>query len=296
MLADNWNIESEVYQIYPTAWSVGEDFVVKASNDFGKLKRNITMMKVLDEFSIPVAVPILTINDNEYVEVDNMFYFLSKKFLGKGIINIYEEEYCLEIVNKTGKMVGNLHKALLSCENKIAFWDNSLLDEMNSWITKIFKENDYQFITRIDLENSIVDLACRYENLPKQLIHRDLYYGNILFDNRELSGYVDFDFSQKNIRMFDNCYFLLGLLVGKIKNKQCINRWKLIVKEYFKGYESVLQLEKQEKESLCSIMKCIELLFVAYFIREKDEACAKSSPEVYYFIRENETEILSLID
>ena len=230
LLFDNWNIDSDIYQIYPTAWSVGSDYVIKVNKNFGNMKRNITMIKALNECNIPVAVPIPTVNDEDYVESDENYYFLSKKLEGKEIINIFEEDNYLDIVYETGKIIAKLHKAFLVCEDKVAFWDNSLLDEMKGWITKIFEENDYKFITKIDLEKSIAELEKGYDNLPRQLIHRDIYYGNILFDNNQFCGYIDFDFSQKNIRIFDICYFLLGLLVNKIKNKECTSKWKEMVK------------------------------------------------------------------
>lgn len=295
LLIDNWNIGLDIYQIYTTAWSVGNDYVIKVNKNFGNMKRNITMIKALNECNIPVALPIPTVNDEDYVESDENFYFLSKKLAGKEIINIFEEDNYLDIVNETGKIIARLHNAFLNCEEKVAFWDNSLLDEMKGWITEILAENDYRYITKVDLVESIVELEKDYDKLPRQLIHRDIYYGNILFDNNQFCGYIDFDFSQRNIRIFDICYFLLGLLVNKNKNKECVSKWKEMVKEFIKGYESLITLQRQEKVSICNVMKCIELLFVAYFIREKDEVNAKLSAELYYFLRENEAEITNMI-
>ena len=34
--------------------------------------------------------------------------------------------------------------------------------------------------------------------LPVQLIHRDVHFGNFLFDEGKFSGYIDFDLSQRN--------------------------------------------------------------------------------------------------
>ena len=39
-----------------------------------------------------------------------------------------------------------------------------------------------------------------------------MHFGNFLFQEGSFSGYIDFDLSQKNIRIFDLCYFLAGLL------------------------------------------------------------------------------------
>ena len=306
LLSDNWNIEQDIFQIYPTAWSVGNDYVIKVNNNFAKMKRNIAMIKVLNERNIPVAVPIPTLSGEDYIECEENFCFLSKKLSGKEIINIFDEKNYLDIAGETGRIIANLHKAFLSCEDKVAFWNNSLLEEMKGWISNVLEENNYKYVSLFDLEESISELEEAYDKLPKQLIHRDIYYGNILFNNivnennivndnkSEFCGYIDFDLSQKNIRIFDICYFLMGLLVNRYQNKEYIVKWKEISKEFLKAYDSLNTIQKQEKESMCNVMKCIELLFTAYFIKEKDEVNAKSSAELYYFIRENETEITDI--
>ena len=39
-----------------------------------------------------------------------------------------------------------------------------------------------------------------------------------LFFEGDFSGYIDFDLSQRNIRIFDICYFLTGLLAEETEN------------------------------------------------------------------------------
>lgn len=45
------------------------------------------------------------------------------------------------------------------------------------------------------------------------------------------SGYIDFDLSQRNIRIFDIAYFLLGLLSDKEYNTLSEDSWLIIVQE-----------------------------------------------------------------
>lgn len=58
--------------------------------------------------------------------------------------------------------------------------------------------------------NDIVAFLRRdYKTLPRQLIHRDMHTSNLLYRNGMFS-FIDFDMSQRNVRIFDIVY-LAGL-------------------------------------------------------------------------------------
>lgn len=150
-LLEMWNINAEIQQIYDSAWSVGNDYVIKASHDLGNLKRNITIMKTLDEYGIPVAHPIPTVDGQDYVECNGTYYLMMNKLFGTHILDIYQTDY-LNIAYETGKIVTNLHKAFIYCEQKITFWNNNLLKEMTEWIYDTFELNNYRYISKSDFE------------------------------------------------------------------------------------------------------------------------------------------------
>jgi Ser/Thr protein kinase RdoA (MazF antagonist) len=217
------------------------------------------------------------------------------KLSGKHILDIYHEDY-LNIAYNTGRIVAELHTAFIACEQKITFWNNSLLDEMNGWIYECLKANQYRYITKWDFETSLNKLKGCYNELPRQLIHRDMHYGNIIFNNGEFSGYIDFDLSQKNVRIFDICYFLIGLLIDHEESNSDVEKWYSIVSRFIAGYESKNPLTKLEKDNISCLMSNIELLFVAYFINIEDEVLAANASNLYYFIIRNEKRIRSAID
>lgn len=290
-----WNINEELKQIYDTAWSVGNSYIIKAYNDLGKLNRNITIMKTLLEHGIPVAHIINTPDGHAYIEFDGKYYLLMSKLSGSHILNIYEENY-YNIAYETGKVVAKLHTAFIACDKKITFWNNNLLDEMSGWIQDALKLNTYRYISKLDFETNLEELKRFYNQLPRQLIHRDIHYGNLLFNNGEFSGYIDFDLSQKNVRIFDICYFLIGLLANHDKHNDYIEKWFSITSRFIEGYEVTTTLSKIEKDSICCIMSSIELLFVAYFINNQDEVLAQSSANLYYFVNKNRNKIQSRIN
>lgn len=58
-----------------------------------------------------------------------------------------------------------------------------------------------------------------------------------------------------------------------------------------KGYASIIPISTVERESIPLVMECIELLFAAYFIEEKDERAMKDSLKLYEFCKNNYNKI-----
>lgn len=69
-----------------------------------------------------------------------------------------------------------------------------------------------EYVERSKYDDIVQNLEKVYNKLPVQLIHRDVHLDNFLFAKGKFAGYIDFDLSQRNIRIFDLCYFMLGLL------------------------------------------------------------------------------------
>lgn len=134
-----------------------------------------------------------------------------------------------------------------------------------------------------------------YDKLPVQLIHRDVHLGNFLFDNGIFSGYIDFDLSQRNIRIFDLCYFMLGLLSEEEVLDFSEEQWFDTLTHFFAGYEQEHKLLPEEKQAVPYVMEAIELLFVTWFMEQNDIKCAEDAMKIYKFVEKNEERILMIV-
>lgn len=285
----HWDLQDcKAKQIYDTAWQVGDDYVLKVYQDVKMLERNLKMLRLLNERNIPVAQVIPANDGAEYVFADDAFYFLSKKLPGDKIRRIDSNS---PLARSMGEIIANLHTAFQKCEPHNTFGDNSLLEEMNGWVKENMEKNSWKRISKEEYEQVVSQLAAVYDQLPVQLIHRDIHFGNFLFADGVFSGYIDFDLSQRNIRIFDLCYFLLGLLSEEEGLKITEETWFRFLRDVFAGYESILKLSEAEKKAVPYVMECIELLFVAWFDNEKDDSCAKNACEIYKFVRQWENKI-----
>lgn len=133
---------------------------------------------------------------------------------------------------------------------------------MNGWIRQSFNENGWKYIDEKLFEETVRQLEVLYQYLPVQLIHRDVHFGNFLFNDGKFSGYIDFDLSQRNIRIFDLCYFMLGLLSEEAKLDITSEEWFSILRDVFHGYNQKILLLEEEIKAVPYVMKSIELLFV----------------------------------
>ena len=277
-----WGMENrQLAQIYPSAWEVDHSYVLKVYDDKRQLERNIKILTILSDCKIPVAEIVAAKTGEKYVECQNTYFFLSKKLPGSNDFDMRDEKMAW----KMGCAIARLHMAFRECEKEVEFWDNSLLKEMKGWVRDNLSNHEWQIVDEAEYEKTVELLERVYDFLPKQLIHRDVHSGNFLFAEGNFPGYIDFDLSQKNIRIFDICYFLTGLLAEETEKALTKSEWLANVKAVVAGYESIIKLSEKEKAAIPCVMECIEILFVAYFIGMEDTKQADAAYDVFRLIQ-----------
>lgn len=288
-ILSHWGLQNhEVKQLYNTTWQVGDEYVLKVYQNHDLLERNLEILRILDDRKIPVGKIVPACDGSRYVSDEDAFYLLSQKLPGSNIVRIGSNR---KIARTMGEIIADLHIALKKCEGLDTFWNNSLLEEMNGWVKNNFEDRTWKYISREEYEETVEKLAALYDKLPVQLIHRDVHFGNFLFFNGAFSGYIDFDLSQKNIRIFDLCYFCLGVLSEKEKLELTEELWFEFTGNVFGGYEKKLPLSEAEKKAVPYVMECIELLFVSWFMSINDVKCAEDAYGSFAFVKKQENRI-----
>ncbi len=288
----NWGISNEtVKQIYSSAWQIGDKYVLKTGNNHDSLNSNLTIIKNLSEQNIPVAEVIKTVEGLDYVIEDNTYFFLSGKISGEHITDIYNGNYN-ELAYLIGEVIGRLHIAFRTCQERISCYDNNFYDEITGWVSQTIKDNNITYVPKDILNECISELRSIYPKLPRQLIHRDLHLGNMLFQNNILTGYIDFDLSQINARVFDLCYMSLSFLIDNIDKKDKTTKWFEVLNNIVKGYNSVIPLTYDEKKAIPVMMIAIEMLFVAYFTNKNESEYANGAAKALMWLWENKESII----
>lgn len=295
LLQSYWAIKSsEVNQIYKSCWEIDGKYVLKIGDNINQLNRNLIVLNELARKKIPVAKVIQTISGSEYIIEDNKYYFLSEKIDGEHITNIYEQDY-RELSYNMGITIANLHQAFIVCQQTLECWDNDFLSEIDGWVLDTLNGSKANYVSENVLQFIEANLSELYPKLPRQLIHRDLHMGNMIFKKGELTGYIDFDLSQINARVFDLCHFALSFLIDNVKSIEKTNKWFDILLHIFEGYNSLNQLKVEEIRSVPTMMLSIELLFISYFINQGELDFAQSSADILNWIWEQKINIENVL-
>lgn len=168
-----WGIEKEhLSQIYSSAWEINHSYVIKMYDNREQLERNITISTILSDYHIPVAKIVLTRKGEKYVGENGFYFLVSQKLQGCNITDPKDKV----MARKMGCAMAQLHKAFRECEKALAFWDNSLLQEMQGWVRDTLINNEWQIVDETEYLKAVGALGDVYDQLPRQLIHRDVHF------------------------------------------------------------------------------------------------------------------------
>ncbi len=264
-LLSHWNLQNEnVANIYnentgrqsENAYYIGEQYIIKFSANFGSIKNNICISNSLAESGLPVSETIKTTDGSDYLQNGELYFVVTKRINGSQL-------KCKDVFKNTniayqiGSNIAKLHNVLkIFDENN--YKKANILNDVKSNLPKVRKLIDID-----DFTDNFVDI---YNKLPKQLIHRDINPSNMLFDNGEFKGFIDFDLTEVNVRIFDICYCATAILSECFNNSDIDkNKWLEIFDNLVNGYESITPLSAFEKQALPYTIYSIQIICIAYF-------------------------------
>lgn len=287
-LLSHWNLQDEsVANIYnentgrqsENAYYIGNDYVIKFSANFGSIKNNICISNSLAESGLPVTEIIKTSYGADYLQNGELYFIITKRINGNQL-------KCEDVFNNTdiayqiGENIARLHNALKTFDES-NYKKANILNDVKSNFPKV-KE-------LIDIDDFIDNFADIYNKLPKQLIHRDINPSNMLFDKGKFKGFIDFDLTEVNIRIFDICYCATAILSECFSNQE-INKniWFEILDKLVSGYEKITQFTNEEKQAIPYVIYSIQIICIAYFNKfDKYKNLTKINLDIIKWIIQN---------
>lgn len=267
-----WGLEKEtISDIYyegtgnknESAVYVGEKYVLKYSANLGKLKSHITISKALENVGLYAATPVANLAGEEYIADGELYFCLTKRLAGQQMKfgTMYEEGFS-EKARFIGEVIGQLSKALENVEALVEEAD--IYGSVVNWAIPQLKGklNVSEQVFR-DYEETFASL---YEKLPKQVIHRDPNPGNIILAEDKW-GFIDFELSEKNVRIFDPCYAATAILSESFEEgkEEKLETWVKVYQNIITGYDSVVKLSEEEKKAVPYVVLSNQLLALAWF-------------------------------
>jgi len=174
---------------------------------------------------------------------------------------MYEDGF-VEKARFIGEVIGQLSKALANVEALVEEAD--MYGSVVNWaIPQLTGKLDMPEQVFRDYEETFGAL---YEKLPKQVIHRDPNPGNIILAEDKW-GFIDFELSEKNVRIFDPCYAATAILSESFEagNEVKLAKWVQIYKNIITGYDDVVKLTVEEKAAIPYVVLSNQLLALAWF-------------------------------
>lgn len=276
-LLSNWDIEKKL-DIDNTltaggavksnnAWSIGKKYIFKTGKNISCLKTHIAISRELEKSGINSATPIKTANeDDRYYILTN---FIEGQFLSPEERYAQNREYLGE---KYGKAIGNLHNVLNRQDKNIDVNDTDLLKTVLDWAlpkTKLIMEQWGCPLPHEFYKDYINNFPRIYKNLPRHIIHRDANPSNIMFDDGEVSGFLEFEISERNVRIFDPCYCATGILSEASEIDGDFDKWPEILRGIINGYDKIVNLTELEKQAIPYVIYSIQMIFIAWLLNNE---------------------------
>lgn len=287
-LLSHWNLQDEnVSNIYnentgrqsENAYYVGNDYVIKFSANYGSINNSISIANSLAKSELPVAEIVKTVDDSDYLQNGELYFVVTKRIKGSQL-------KCEDIFKNTdiayliGENIAKLHNALAFDESNYKQAD--ILEDVKSALPKV---QDSVYLNDDFLEK----FSALFDKLPMQIIHRDINPSNMIFDEGEFKGFIDFDLTEVNIRIFDICYCATAILSECFNNSDIDkSKWLEIFDNLVKGYECIIPLSEYEKQTLPYVIYSIQIICIAYFSQfDKFDNLTKTNMDMLKWIINN---------
>ncbi len=265
-LLSHWNLQNEnVANIYnentgrqsENAYYIGEEYIIKFSANFGSIKNNICISNSLAESGLPVSETIKTTDGSDYLQNGELYFVVTKRINGSQLKceDIFKN---IDIAYQIGENIARLHNALKTFDES-NYKKANILNDVKSALPKV--QN------LVKLSNAYIEnFSAVFDKLPMQIIHRDINPSNMLFYNGEFKGFIDFDLTEVNVRIFDICYCATAILSECFNNSDPDkSKWLEIFDNLVNGYESITPLTEYEKQALPYVIYSIQIICIAYF-------------------------------
>ena len=295
---ENWDIDKDLpigdifimdgAKVSGNVWTVGKDYILKAG-DREKLLININVSKALHKQGFTSSIPIPTKTGSEYLE-GNEIFILTQGLKGNPLPKSDRfGDNCDKFGEKYGKNIARLHKALKVIQNDMSPDEVNLYKSVTEWALPNVKQQNMQWGMEIDesfFDDYIDNFGKLYDRLPKQLIHRDPNPSNILFEDGEVSGFIDFDLSEVNVRLWDVCYCATGFLSEA--SNEAYEKWLDILGGILHGYDLEGKLTQEEKQAVFYVICSIQMICITYFeSHDKYKELANTNRKMLQFIIQN---------
>ena len=272
----HWGLENEtladiVYDetgnVSESACYVGNNYIIKFTPNLGHAQKHISLSRAMESVGLSTATPIKTVKGEYVVTSGELYFYVTKRLEGKQLkpSTMYLEDYVPK-ARLIGEIVGQLSVALSKAD--VVTNQANIFKSAKEWAIPVLEE-------KMNFPKNFVEMYHKefgeiYESLPQQVIHRDPNPGNIILCGDHW-GILDFDLSERNIRIFDPCYAATAILSESFEagNTDKLNQWIGIYKNILYGYDEVAKLSDNEWKAIPYVVLTNQFISTAWFSEQE---------------------------
>lgn len=214
--------------------------ILEGKRDLEFEKKELKFLSFLNENKIPCPNALKDKKGEDYFFIENKMSSIFSFLEGTEV-----EEITEKILFEFGEMLAKMHNLskdkVLIREEKIELnylLNKLLIDEKK--FKEILNEN-YKIVAGKIKKIKKMDI----ENLPKGIIHNDIFPDNVFSKDGKISGIIDFNDAMTDVFIHDIAIVLNFWIYNNFGEYK-----KEFVNSFLEGYQSVRKLEKIEKENL----------------------------------------------
>lgn len=255
------------------AFYIGNEYVIKYSSNLASIQKTIKFADI-----------VKLKNGDSYLQNGDLYFIITNRIKGKQL-------NCTEIFADT-KIAYSIGVNIAKLHNKLKEFDNTDFKQVNIYNDCIANINEISALTNLSQE-FILDYKTTFgktiKQLPTQPIHRDVNPSNILFDNGEFKGFIDFDLSEVNIRIFDLCYCATAILSECFSNKNINkNKWFEILNNLVEGYNFINKISDLERQAIPYVIFSIQIICISFFCKyDKYDDLTRTNIEMLKWLTRN---------
>ncbi len=238
----------------------------------------INLMLELNKNNYPCPLPIAK-KDNSYLgNFNGKNYLIVSMLNGKWPRNIGNNE-----ARKAGEFLAKLHKTSDILPKNIYRKNSMAYDFWQDLFVKISQKTKEKFHSSFEkIDNAFKIVKNNWpQNLPSGIIHADYFPDNVLFENDNVSGVIDFYMSCNDFYAYD---LAIAMNSWCFEKDFSFNFTK--ARELFAGYNSIRKLSDEEISAMPILAVGASLRFLStrlydYFNRQENAIVNVKDPTEY---------------
>lgn len=276
-------IKNNVYIIEDTNFN---RYILKFKDMNYNFNYEYSLLTKLKSFGIDACSPLLTLNKNASIKLDNYSMAVYPFIEGQTILNAFSTVKLEPLFMNLGSSIGNLHVNLKKCTSSLELSSKLSSQYIKSYLSldvlKKYGDSSYLYLCKIS--DKIYPYCSKfYDKLPFQVIHGDLNLKNIILKTDKAISFIDFDKLSIAPRLLEVCYFIDEIVISSFKRiKLSPYVFQENLDKFLLEYNKIIPFSNLELNLFWYVLLMVQFIFCRYFYHVSIEYSNECIEELFW--------------